>query len=56
MLFRSVDYTDIVLPHIGAAEGEMLVCGVSLGFADTSDKVNGFHTPREPVESFTRWL
>jgi len=51
-----VDYTDIVLPHIGAGEGEMLVCGMSLGYADPDDKVNGFHTPRETVASFTRWL
>ena len=49
-------FAKIILPHIGAGEGEMLVCGMSLGYADPSDKVNGFHTPREPVASFTHWL
>ncbi|TFY98523.1 nitroreductase [Ramlibacter rhizophilus] len=49
-------YWKIVLPHIGAGEDEMLVCGMSLGWADESAPVNGFHTPREPVQSFTRWL
>jgi nitroreductase len=49
-------FAKIILPHIGAGEGEMLVCGMALGFADPSDKVNGFHTPREPVASFTHWL
>ena len=49
-------FGSIVLPHIGAADGEMLVCGMALGFADASEPVNGFHTPREPVQSFTRWL
>ena len=49
-------YAKIVLPHIGAGEGEMLVCGMSMGYADPSALVNGFHTPREPVEGFTRWL
>ena len=49
-------YARIVLPHVGAGEGEMLVCGMSLGWADEGAPVNGFHTPREPVEQFTRWL
>lgn len=49
-------YARIVLPYVGAGEGEMLVCGMSLGWADESAPVNGFHTPREPVEQFTRWL
>lgn len=49
-------YAKIVLPHIGAGEHEMLVCGMALGWADPDDKVNGFETPREPVSAFTRWL
>ena len=49
-------FARIILPHIGAGEKEMLVCGMSLGWLDESQKVNGFHTPREPVASFTRWL
>ena len=49
-------FAKIILPHIGAGEGEMLVCGMALGYADPADKVNGFHTPRESVTSFTHWL
>jgi nitroreductase len=49
-------FAKIILPHIGAGEQEMLVCGMSLGWADVDAPVNGFHTPREPVERFTRWL
>lgn len=49
-------FAKIILPHIGAGENEMLVCGMALGYADPDDKVNGFHTPREPVASFTHWL
>lgn len=49
-------FARIILPHIGAGEGEMLVCGMSLGYADVEAKVNGFHTPREPASAFTRWL
>jgi nitroreductase len=51
-----VDFAAIVNPHIGAGPEEMLVCGMSMGYADTGEKVNGFHTPRVPVEEFTRWL
>jgi nitroreductase len=49
-------FARIVLPHIGAGESEMLVCGMSLGHADLQAPVNGFHTPREPAASFTRWV
>jgi len=49
-------FAKIILPHIGAADSEMLVCGMALGFADPADPVNGFHTPRETVASFTTWL
>jgi nitroreductase len=49
-------YAKVILPHIGAGADEMLVCGMSLGYADLQAPVNGFHTPREPAASFTRWL
>jgi len=49
-------YARIILPHIGAGDNEMLVCGLALGYADPADKVNTFHTPRVPVADFTTWL
>ena len=49
-------FAKIILPHIGAGPDEMLVCGMALGYADQSALVNTFHTPRVPVQSFTRWL
>ena len=49
-------FHSIILPHIGAGEGEMLVCGMSLGYADESDKVNTLATPRVPVNEFTHWV
>ncbi|MDZ4173114.1 MAG: nitroreductase [Hydrogenophaga sp.] len=45
-----------VLRHLGAAQGEMLVCGMSIGYADPTAIVNTFHTPREPAASFTTWV
>ena len=49
-------FHSIILPHIGAGEGEMLVCGMSLGYADETDKVNTLVTPRVPVNEFTHWV
>ena len=49
-------FARIILPHIGAGPDEMLVCGMALGYADETDRVNSFHTPRVPVEQFARWL
>jgi len=49
-------FAKIILPHIGAGPDEMLVCGMSLGHADESAVVNTFHTPRESVARFTRWV
>ena len=49
-------FSKIILPHVGAGPDEMLVCGMALGYADASDAVNTFHTPRVPVQDFTTWL
>jgi nitroreductase len=49
-------FGSVILPHIGAGDDEMLVCGMALGYADAEAAVNGFHTPRVPVQEFTRWL
>ena len=49
-------FAKIILPHIGAAEGDMLVCGMALGFADEAALVNTFRTPRVPVSEFVTWL
>ena len=49
-------FAKIIKPHIGAGDDEILVGGLSLGYADESDKVNTLHTPRVAVENFTRWV
>ncbi|MCB8747605.1 nitroreductase [Rhodoferax sp. U2-2l] len=49
-------FANIILPHIGADEGDMLVCGMALGYADPTDLVNTFQTPRVAVNDFTTWL
>ena len=49
-------FAKIILPHIGAGPDEMLVCGMSLGYADPVAVVNSYRTPRVPAAEFTTWL
>ena len=49
-------FAKIILPYIGAGPDEMLVCGMSLGYADETALVNTFRTPRVPAGEFTTWL
>jgi len=49
-------FAKIILPHIGAGDDEMLVCGMALGYADETALVNTFRTPRVSVQAFTTWL
>lgn len=49
-------FAKVILPHIGAGENEMLVCGMALGYADEAELVNTFRTPRVSAKDFTTWL
>ncbi len=49
-------FSSVILPHIGAGGHEMLVCGMSLGYADESALVNTFATVRVDAQEFTTWL
>ena len=49
-------FARIIAPIIGINDGELMVCGMSLGYADESATVNTFHTPRVAVEDFTHWV
>ena len=49
-------FASIILPHIGAGAGEMLVCGMALGYGDETALVNTLATPREDVAAMTTWL
>ncbi|PNP98653.1 nitroreductase [Moraxella sp. RCAD0137] len=46
----------VVLETIGAGDDEELVCTVALGYADESDIVNTFITPRVPMDEFAVFL
>ena len=46
----------IVMEHIGTPTNHMLVCGMSLGYADPDAPENALITDRESVSAFTRFL
>jgi len=46
----------IIGRHLGLAENQQLICGMSLGYADLSKPENKLVTVREPAETFTRFL
>jgi nitroreductase len=49
-------FSKIILPHIGAGDNDMLVCGMALGYADESALVNTFETTRVDPRTFTHWV
>lgn len=50
------NFASIILPHVAAGADDLLVCGMSLGYADEAATVNSYYTPRLPVTEFTRWI
>ena len=50
------DYHKIIMPILGAADDELLVCGMSLGYADVNEKINSFHPSRLSLEEFAVFL
>jgi nitroreductase len=49
-------YHDIIRPICKLPENEIVVCGMSLGYADHDAQANKLMTEREPVESFTTFV
>lgn len=41
--------------HFGLADGEMVYCGMAVGYADPDAVINRVRTAREPVDAFTEF-
>jgi nitroreductase len=46
----------IIRRELALADAQMVVCGMSLGYADMSKVENTLVTEREPVDGFARFL
>ncbi len=51
-----VDYPEIIKTTLAYPEDSICVAGMALGYEDTDALVNSYRTPREEVESFTRFF
>jgi nitroreductase len=51
-----VKYHEIIRQHLSISSDETIVCGMSMGYADISAKVNSLEMPRLPVTAFTSLL
>jgi nitroreductase len=49
-------YHRIIERELALPEADMVVCGMSLGYADMSKVENTLATAREPVSGFARFL
>ena len=46
----------VIASELGLSESEMVVCGMSLGYADMSRIENTLQTDREPLSGFVRFM
>jgi nitroreductase len=51
-----IGFYNVIEEHLALPRTEMVVCGMSLGWADESAPENKLVTEREPVSGFTRFL
>jgi len=50
------EYPAIVKAKLGYPDDSILMCGMALGYEDKEALVNSYRTPREEVETFTRYF
>jgi nitroreductase len=51
-----VRFQALIAERLGLRPGELVTCGMSLGYADGEHPVNELNMPRAPLDEFTRWL
>ena len=50
------EYPDIVKQHLNYPTDSILLGGIALGYEDTNSIINSYRTPRDPVDSFTKFF
>jgi len=50
------DYPDIVKQELNYEQDKILLCGMALGYEDTTAQVNSYRTPREDCDSFSHFF
>jgi nitroreductase len=49
-------FPEIIKESLGYGQETLLLCGMALGYADPGAPINQYRTPREEVETFTRFF
>lgn len=49
------EFPDVIRDELGLGSDKLIICGLALGYADTSNPVNQYRTVREPTSVFTNW-
>lgn len=50
------NFHEIIRRRLAIPQGEMVICGMAIGYPDTSAKVNSFRTEREPLANYVRFV
>lgn len=50
------EYPELIRNALDYAENYRLICGMAIGYEDTTAVVNSYRTPREHVDTFTRFF
>jgi nitroreductase len=50
------DYPETIKTVLGYPQDTLLICGMALGYEDKEALVNSYRTPREKINSFTRYF
>ena len=51
-----MDYHTIIRDQLGVSEREIVICGMAIGYEDTSKPENSLRLERAPVDAFTRFF
>jgi len=49
-------YSDLLHRHLSIDQNNKIVCGVSIGLADTAHPANNFRTTRATIDNYVKWL
>jgi nitroreductase len=50
------EYPDIVREHLGYSDDNLVLCGLALGYEDTTALINSYRTAREEVDVFAKFF
>lgn len=50
------DYPELIKEELGYQEDLIVLCAIALGYEDTDALVNSYRTPREEVNTFTKYF